>query len=314
MEEALRVLTLSESCPTDALFVSQVRLQLVKQRADHVRQQDETDITGTVHTAFAPRFLYVKTLRQQLHELKTSFKPASHQIGEYPQASSLAYCLAGIAELLPKTDILNTHAQYVELYINQLAYSISRDCLALKSPGQTGGSDPMLGFQRIECLWQSVECIKAWLDAFYTIPCSQLLGQPFHFWSQMILNITLLKYLSTLQDPEWDCQAVRNTVDLISTMDCMLQKLTLISKEPELQCDDHLLTYLSKLFTKCREWAECRWNPPSQIQDVEPSSQSAGTTGQAHHIPDLDQIFWMQSMDLGDDQWLDSVLSIPMFP
>ncbi|PWY91642.1 C6 transcription factor [Aspergillus sclerotioniger CBS 115572] len=286
MEEGLRVLTLTESCPTDALFVSQVRLQLLKQRADHVRQQDETDITGINHGASAPRLLYVKSLRRQLHELRASF-PSDLQI-----------------------DILNTHAQYVELYINQLAYSISRDYFALKSPGRRGDSDTMLGFQRIECLWQSVENIKAWLDLFYNMPCSKLIGQPFHFWSQMILSITLLKYLSTLQDPEWDCQAVRNTVDLISTMDCMLEKLNLPSKEPELQCNDHLLTYLSKLLTKCREWAEARWNTITQIQDVE---SVTGTTSQAHQIPDLDQIVWMQSMDLGDDEWFDSVLSIPTF-
>ncbi|KAJ5938972.1 hypothetical protein N7466_002106 [Penicillium verhagenii] len=43
----------------------------------------------------------------------------------------------------------------------------------------------------------------------------------------------------------------------------------LSSKDPELQCDDHLLMYLSKLFTKCQMWAETRWNKASQAQDVE---------------------------------------------
>ncbi|PGH34794.1 hypothetical protein GX50_02353 [[Emmonsia] crescens] len=104
----------------------------------------------------------------------------------------------------------------------------------------------------------SVENIKSWLDDFYKIPCSKLVGQPFHFWSQMIMSITPFKYLSTLEDPEWDCQAVRNTVHLISTMDFLLQNLDKTSKEPALQCNDHLLKYLSKLLTKCRLWAEGR--------------------------------------------------------
>lgn len=85
MEEALRVITINESCPADELFVSQVRLQLLKQRADDVRQQDETDCarTGTAPAAAsAPRLLYLKTLRRQLHELRSSFRPDLHQIGK----------------------------------------------------------------------------------------------------------------------------------------------------------------------------------------------------------------------------------------
>lgn len=130
----------------------------------------------------------------------------------------------------------------------------------------------------------------------------------------MILSITLLKYLSTLKDPEWDCQAVRSTVNLISTMDSMLQKLDLGNKEPELQCNDHLLKYLSKLLTRCRLWAEAQWGMASQIQDVDTrpcQSANPDTTSHNHQIPDLNQIAWMQSMDLGDDQWFEDVLNIP---
>ncbi|KAJ6140345.1 hypothetical protein N7471_006831 [Penicillium samsonianum] len=294
MEDALRVIALSKSCPADELFVFQVRLQLLKQRADYVRQQDGTDYAriGTAHAAAStPRFLYLKTLRNQLHELRSSFPPDLYHI-----------------------DILNTHAQYVGLYINQLGYSISRDSLAVDQSGRIGDGGMLLEFQRLECLWQSVENIKSWLDEFYRIPCSKIVGQPFHFWSQMILTITLLKYLSTLKDPEWDCQAVRNTVDLTSTMDCMLQKLDLGSKEPELQCNDHLLKLLSKLLNKCRLWAEARLTMASQLQDMETRpcrSANSDTTSHNHHIPDLDQIIWMQSMDLGDDQWFEDVLGIP---
>ncbi|OQD92492.1 hypothetical protein PENSOL_c041G03361 [Penicillium solitum] len=266
MEEALSAITLSKSCPADELFVFQVRLQLLKQRADYVRQQEETDYarTGTAPAAASgPRFLYLKTLRVQLHELRSSFSPDLQHIGQ---------------------------------------------------TGRIADGGTLLDFQRLECLWQSVENIKSWLDEFYRIPCSKLVGQPFHLWSQMILSVTLLKYLSTLKDPEWDCEAVRSTVDLTSTMECMAQKLDQSSKDPELQCDDHLLKLLTKLLTKCRLWAEARWTMASQLQDVATrpcGSANSETTYHNHHIPDLDQMTWMQSMDLGDDQWLEGVLGIP---
>jgi hypothetical protein len=84
MEEALRVLTINKSCTADELFVAQTRLQLLKQRADDVRQQDETNCAraGTGSTASAPRILYLKTLRRQLHALRSSFRADLQQIGK----------------------------------------------------------------------------------------------------------------------------------------------------------------------------------------------------------------------------------------
>ncbi|KAL4774742.1 hypothetical protein BDW60DRAFT_205301 [Aspergillus nidulans var. acristatus] len=308
MEEALRLLAVSDACPADRLFVCQIRLQLLKQRADDVRQQDEAR-TG-VAAASAPGLLYLRTLRRELHELRASFPMEMDQ-----------------------SDILTTHAQYVELYINQLAFTISKDS-PLAAPGNSSTINT-LAFRRLECLWQSVENIKSWLDNFYGIPSSKLAGQPFHFWSQMILTVTLLKYLSTLKDPDWDCEAVRNTVHLISTLDRMLQQLDLASKEPELQeCGDHLLMFLSKLLRRSRVWGEARWNleqgpctlqGQSQMDDVQtsclsstapaPVNAESDATGQRqtynYYVPDLDQMVFMQSMDLGDDTWFENVLGIP---
>lgn len=84
MEEALQFITISKACAADELFVAQVRLQLLKQRANDVRQQDETNCTrtGMASAASAPRILYLKTLRRQLHELKSSFRADLQQIGK----------------------------------------------------------------------------------------------------------------------------------------------------------------------------------------------------------------------------------------
>ncbi|KAL3467018.1 hypothetical protein BJX64DRAFT_249443 [Aspergillus heterothallicus] len=279
MADALRVIEINEACPADRLFVSQIRLQLLKQRADDLRRQDEDGLGTDSAASSAPGLLYLRALRRQLHELKSSFSLDLQQI-----------------------EILNTQAQYVELYINQTGYAISHEPLPPETGVRPGNAGVPLGFQRLECLWLSVENIRLWLETFYTIPCTKVIGQPFHFWSQMVLTVTLLKYLSTLRDPDWDCEAVRNTVHLIATMDSVLQKLELSSREPELQCDDHLLKYLSKLISRCRGWAE------SRLDAVPPA---ADAQGHLHHIPDLDQMAWLQSMDLGDDQWFETALGMP---
>ncbi|KAJ6119131.1 hypothetical protein N7523_003411 [Penicillium sp. IBT 18751x] len=84
MEEALRLITTNESCASDELFVSQVRLQLLKQRAEDIRRQDEADYlsTGATPMASVPRLFYLKTLRRQLQELRASFRPDLPQIGK----------------------------------------------------------------------------------------------------------------------------------------------------------------------------------------------------------------------------------------
>ncbi|KAL3480219.1 hypothetical protein BJX99DRAFT_36825 [Aspergillus californicus] len=308
MEEDLRVLTINESCATDKLFVAQVRLQLLKQKADYVRQQDdETDFVRT-GTASGPRLLYLKTLRRQLVELRSSFPPDIQYIGT-----------------------LNAHAQYVELYINQLAYSIYQNPSSSTKERTSTNGEIIPGFERLTSLWHSVQNIKFWLEHFSQVPSAAFIAQPFHFWSQMVLVITLLKYLSTLNDPDWDCRAVQSTVNLIETMDWMAQKLEEGGREVELAgVSDHLLGYLGKLLRRCRGWAEGKMataqsRDRNEGQDIAGGCRLVGSEvgpesetdipghghSHIHQIPDLDQIVWLQSMDLGDEQWFKDVLGIP---
>jgi hypothetical protein len=87
MREALQVIEITNACPADRLFISQIRLQLLKQRADDIRQQDEAGMGTETDAASAPRLLYLKTLRRQLHELRASFAPDLQQIGKSFHAS-----------------------------------------------------------------------------------------------------------------------------------------------------------------------------------------------------------------------------------
>ncbi|GAW22291.1 hypothetical protein ANO14919_118270 [Xylariales sp. No.14919] len=294
MEEACRVMERNELLSTDRAFAFQVRLHVLKQKAAYVRDQHERDRASTVTTSApssVPSLLYLKAIRGQLHELLSSLPTDIYQ-----------------------RDTLTVYAQYVELYINQLAYSISFESplLDISGLGTRGGLLP--GFERLECLWRSVECIKLWLDNFHKIPPSDLVGLPFHFWAQMIQCVTILKYLSTLSDPAWDCRTVRNTVDLISAIDRTVQQLDIAGKEPGLQCDDGLFQLLSRLLCKCRSWAAAWWSFTPQISDTDARScQSPGTSssGRRQGIPDLDQMVWMQSIDLENDQWLESILGGP---
>lgn len=85
MEEALRIIEMNKSCPADETFAFQVRLQLLKQRVAHIREQNEIDhdhtATSSVTTS-VPGLLYLKTLKEQLHGLISSFPQDLLQRGE----------------------------------------------------------------------------------------------------------------------------------------------------------------------------------------------------------------------------------------
>ncbi|KAK9482625.1 C6 transcription factor [Lipomyces starkeyi] len=296
MEEALRVIVTNKQYPTDEAFAFQVRLQLLTQRVAHLREQHETDRARTVATATAamavPSFLYLKALRGQLQELRDSLSPELRQ-----------------------QEILIAYAEYAELYVNQVALSIGSDAPLFSMSGQCTDDELLPGFGRIECLWQSVKAIKTWLDIFYRIPPAECVGLPFHFWSQAIRCTTMLKYLSILEDPAWDYHAVRNTVNLLSVLDWMPKKLDLASKEAGLQADDDLFKLFSKLLSRSREWAETIFNmsslSPSRMQDYELAPARSGNLGTitvTNNIPDMDQMSWIQEMDLESDKWFEDVL------
>lgn len=75
MEEALRVLERNKPyLPTDEAFIFQVRLQLLTQRAAHIREQHEADCARAAATP-VPAFLYLKSLQKQLQDFKDALSP-----------------------------------------------------------------------------------------------------------------------------------------------------------------------------------------------------------------------------------------------
>ena len=175
--------------------------------------------------------------------------------------------------------------------------------------GQKSRHNVLSGYERLQCLWQSVENVKSWLDSFYEIHPSDLVGLPSHFWSQMVMCITVLKYLSTLGDLDWNFQAVRNTVNLISTLDCILLRLEMGRQDPALVGDDNLFTLLSRLLGKVKSWAngwmssEMMRSEAAQVRGVDTGLMSPPRSS----IPDLDGIQILHTMDLGNDEWFENM-------
>ncbi|AEO64372.1 uncharacterized protein THITE_2061081 [Thermothielavioides terrestris NRRL 8126] len=321
MEDALRVVAANKSCPTDETFAAQVRLQLLTHRAVQVREQHDADSDrfrggGTPTSSSISGLLYLNTLRTELQALRASLNLDADHPQPWP------------------ADLLGAHAYYTAVYLDQTALSLSPPPphpppqprthggpTSSSARSTAAGATP--GLERLTAFHRSAESIAGWLATFRRMPASRCLALPSHFWTQAVWCNAVLKHLSTHPDPALDCRAVRSRVDLLTTLDWMVAKLEAVSAEaaggPGLVSSDDLFRLLARLFGRARVWAEARWDLSTALPQGQAGlgGQQAGHgadhcvvgTGQVDgRVPDVEDMSWMDSMDLENDKWLEDVL------
>ncbi|KAJ5593833.1 C6 transcription factor [Penicillium hispanicum] len=291
MEEAARFIETNKECPSDESFAIQVRLQLLAQRARNLREPQEADHVNAAETARTTPFataMYLKVLQRQLTELRASFSPH-----------------------LPRRDMLTAYAHYVELCINEVTrLACSQDPLLPESGSGDGANGSMAEFEHLECLSRSLYAAKSWLDVFYTIPPAAYVGFPFFLWFQLVRCIVILKHLSTFEDPAWDRQAVRNTVDMLTLLEWMAEKAELASREVGEQSDDDLFQRVSRMLRLSQGWVISKRKAATQAAEGIPSlhGDGPGLALAGDVMMDATEMAWMDALEHGDGTWLEDFL------
>lgn len=158
--------------------------------------------------------------------------------------------------------MLLIYTHYAELCLNEVTRLASSEAPLVPTPGASvhgggggvGDRHALPALEHIECLWRSVYAIKAWLDAYQAISPLTYVGVPFFFWFQLVRCVVLLKHLTTFNDPAWDCQAVRNAVDMSSMLEWMAVKAELASKEAGEQSDNDLFRRVGSMMRNSQAW------------------------------------------------------------
>lgn len=319
MEEGLHALSANKACPTDEVFTFQVRLQLLAQRSIHIREQrqeDHTLVTPSTTTSPLPASIYVRSFHSQLQELRASLSPDLAQDGKHfslslelqVRAWTIIYPIVTRAitnvPVATLVGILIAHMHYIELCINETLHTANSNEPLLATPGNSSSTN-MTGFERLECLWRSVNAIKSWLDIFFTLPPITLSGLSFLLRAQLARCLVVLYRLSTLEDPSWDRQAVRSTVDLILVLDRVADKLDIASREIGEQSSDEIFAQFSRVMRTFRGWASTKIAPEESA--VETTWSYAGTTPNVGYgIVDNNP---MMMMDIGSERWFEEFLA-----
>ncbi|KAI1431912.1 hypothetical protein GGR50DRAFT_677217 [Xylaria sp. CBS 124048] len=269
MEEACRALENSDNAWSleNQGFVYQVRLHAIKQRAICARDDEALSVSA------ASTILTLAQLRDMRVEVKNSYSSVRYPLIEGHRGMFQMYKL------------------YVEICISQLAYSVSL--------GPSGCRGLEHNPQRIRSLCKTAKCLVSWFIHFVATPPSDLVGLPSHFWSQMLQCLAIVKYIHSLRNPA-QYQGVRSYIDIAPTLLLVIERLMMVSQEPNVGSEDGFFKLLGRFL---RDFLACvlRRQGSTDRQERE--------VDRVDHIPELDQMGWLHMMDLQSDVWRDEILA-----
>ncbi|KAL0944843.1 C6 transcription factor [Colletotrichum truncatum] len=185
MDESLQLLDSQPEVPSDRTLVALVRMQLLNEEAGRLSwRPDGAEATEGVKT---PPSMYVKLLQGQLQKIVQNL-PAE----------------------LQTSDTIISQLHCTELAIHEIALST-----------RTGACVPanLPDVARLDILYACLHAVKSWFEHFFTLPPASYYAIPFPFFAQLSHCTVSLYRLTVLEDPVWDRASVRNTIDLIATLD-----------------------------------------------------------------------------------------------
>lgn len=202
---------------------------------------------------------------------------------------------------------------YVELSIHEAFYPANLG-LATSNSSRTNTSP---NFERVTCLWQSLEAIRSWIERFFVLAAnpSACIGFSFVFWAQLTRCLVVLYRLSTISDPSWDRRAVRDVVDILPILEKTSTIMEQISTEIGESSSDGLFAQIAKGVKSFRAWAgekrritaldgECTDTMEETAPEVYawPFNIDAGQNSIDNLMPQMD-ITMGQNIDLNDALW-----------
>lgn len=151
------------------------------------------------------------------------------------------------------------------------------------------------GFQRLEYLYSCLETVKSATENFLTIPISDYPGISFPVFTQLVRYIIVLYKLSTLNDPVWDLNLVRGSIDVIQVIDQVIRNIEQSMSELGGQCSGGTLERALGIFARFKSW--CLPNLPAGVGAVAREAENIDFSGMGGGNTQLDALFL-------EDWWL----------
>jgi hypothetical protein len=151
----------------------------------------------------------------------------------------------------------------------------------------------------LESLYACLNSIKSWFDVCLTISPAAYIGFPFSIFSQLAHCAIALYRLSTLDDPAWDKDNIRNTANLLAILDQIANNTGQVPRLAGLDSDGtdgDVFTRAVKMVGSIR----LGWESKLAVEPVGPVIPNGQNVDET--IPEVLPI------DLSDDTWLRDIL------
>lgn len=242
----------------DEILIALVKMQLIINQL--------FDDSQTINGGRPP--LYLSALRSQLLEITKPEKLGTVARNHRKSIFNLNHCLSNAHFFIAKSNIAITLGlyHYTELLISDSA--ISKPSVSWNEPDM----------RRFEIYQSCLLSIQAFLDTLFATPVALLESLPFTSYPQIVHVVKALHKITTIQDPAWDRNAVRKSIDLILTCDKVIATLeylkasaTLASKDGS---EDETYNWGLLIFRKQKE----AWQNELDFIDAESNTIGRETT------------------------------------
>lgn len=219
MDDCLTILWDAQEAPLDRNLVLQVKLQLIVDEVARITLNGETSDLRVLH------IMQAKILRSRFDDVMAQISPELQSDSKLPTNQGHNSLPWLFLILLPVA--LRTLVQATEISICSIGI--------LNTTPTPPSSLP--DTQRPTSLLACLQGIKAWLSTFLAIPPSKYILFSFALYAQLSQVIFLLYRLSTIEDPDWDLEVVRQEANVLDVLDQVIDRLSRVSREAEIICD-----------------------------------------------------------------------------
>ena len=153
------------------------------------------------------------------------------------------------------------------------------------------------GFQRIGYLYTCLNTVKLAFENFFKIPLVEYSGLSFPFFTQLARYLIVLSKLSTLNDPSWDNNLARSTVDVLQVIDQLINNIQHAKSADGEECRGGPLDKSTGIFTSVRTWCAAK------LAEGGVEGVHARNTG---FQPDASSGTQLEALFLEDAWWRDS--------
>ncbi|KAJ5713761.1 uncharacterized protein N7483_010942 [Penicillium malachiteum] len=156
--------------------------------------------------------------------------------------------------------------------------------------------------QRLESLCAALHATKRWLDIWLSIPPELYYGLPFTMFFQFSRALMSLFKLSTLEDPSWDRNVVRNTANVLEILDQIHFNMNKTAEMVVAANDQDLSIFEKgvKMITSIKQGWE-----PKLMEVWYPSLPPSGLSGTGDEfVPPAPDLSNLMSLNGLDDAWM----------